>query len=282
MKIGWIGAGIMGAPMIMHLLENSHEVHVFARHPEKIQDLKEKGVLVEDSIKSLVQHSDVICTMVGFPSDVKEVYKKIFDVIEPGKTCIDFTTSSPDLAIELHEKALKRHVIMMDAPVTGGDVGAKNGTLTILVGSEPQEFEDMREIFSCFGTHIHYCGPAGSGQKVKIANQIMIANTLQGICEAMQYLQSQDMSSQSIIDCLKNGAAGSKQLDLQGEKMIHEDYAPGFYVKHFVKDLKIATEHISLAGVRQVLREYNQLISEGMSNSGTQCLIEYFRNKDLS
>lgn len=278
-KIGWIGAGIMGQPMVIHLLNKGFEAHVFARHPKKVEDAKAAGAIMEDSIESLVHNVDVICTMVGFPSDVKEVYEKIFSCIEPGKTCIDFTTSSPKLAKELYQKGKKAGVHVLDAPVTGGDTGAKNGTLTVLVGGEENDFEKNYEIFEAFGTQIEYCGLAGCGQHVKMANQIMIANTLQGICEAMSYLKCKGVDDSYVYKFLRNGAAGSKQLDFQGKKMLENDYAPGFYVKHFVKDLKIAVEEASfpLNGVNKVIHEYVDLMDRGMSDLGTQCLIEYFR-----
>lgn len=279
MKIGWIGAGIMGLPMVGHLLKNGYEVHVYARHVEKVKTVIDEGAILESSIESLVQASDVICTMVGFPSDVKEVYEKIFKASQGKKICIDFTTSSPELAKELYAEAKNKEIDVLDAPVTGGDVGAKNGTLTILVGGDKAVFEKVYGIFECFGSQIHYCGNAGTGQYVKIANQIMIANTLQGICEAMYYLSSKEIDESLIITCLKNGAAGSKQLDLNGQKMLDMDYAPGFYVKHFVKDLKIALEEkdISLDGVQKVIQEYVDLMDRGMADKGTQCLIEYFK-----
>lgn len=279
MKIGWIGAGIMGCPMVCHLLDNDHEVHVYARHPEKVKTALDKGAKLENSIQSLVEKVDVVCTMVGFPSDVQEVYNEIFKYIKTGKYCIDFTTSSPDLAKTLYEQGREKGVHVLDAPVTGGDVGAIKGTLTILVGSDKEDFDTMHPIFEAFGLAIHYCGKAGSGQYVKIANQIMIANNLQGICEAVQYLKVKDLDENLIITCLKNGAAGSRQLDLNGQKMLEEDYAPGFYVKHFVKDLKIALEKqdISLVGVETVIKEYLELMDKGYSDAGTQCLIEYFK-----
>lgn len=278
MKIGWIGSGIMGSPMICHLLEKGNAVYVYARHKEKITRVLEKGAVFQESIEELVHNSDVICTMVGMLKDVKEVYEEIFKEIEPGKICIDFTTSSPDLAKELYEQGKNRHVRIMDAPVTGGDVGAENGTLTILVGSDLDAFEDMYELLACFGKNIYHCGAAGSGQSVKIANQIMLSNTLQGICEGMQYLNARGMDEHLIFECLKEGAAGSKQLDLQGEKMLNHDYEPGFYVKHLVKDLSVALEEksISLTGIKQVKKEYQELMQDGMENLGTQCLIEYF------
>lgn len=279
MKIGWIGAGIMGGQMAVHLIDNHFEVHVYARHVEKIKSVLDKGAVLEKTIKDLVQASDVICTMVGFPADVKEVYEEIFKWITPGKVCIDFTTSSPKLAEELSLLGEKKYVDVLDAPVTGGDVGAKNGTLTVLVGGKKDIYEKAKMIFEAFGKDIYYCGKAGNGQYVKIANQIMIANNLQGICEAYQYLSDMSVDENMIISCLKNGAAGSRQLDLNGQKMFDGDYAPGFYVKHFIKDLKIATNEskIPLTGVNTVINEYLDLVDRGYSEKGTQCLIEYFK-----
>lgn len=279
MKIGWIGAGIMGLPMIGHLMNEGFEVHLYARNFDKVKSALDKGAIKEESMESLVQNVDVVCTMVGLVSDVREVYDEIFKYVKVGQTCIDFTTSSPELAKELYQKGKEIGVHILDAPVTGGDVGAKNGTLTILVGADTEDFEKMYSIFDAFSGAIHYCGNAGSGQYVKIANQIMIANNLQGICEAIQYLNSKDIDENLIITCLKNGAAGSKQLDLNGQKMLDKDYEPGFYVKHFIKDLNIALDRktIPLTGVENVVKEYLELVDKGYNEKGTQCLIEYFR-----
>lgn len=283
MKIGWIGAGIMGQPMVCHLLHAGHEVHVYARHPEKVQLVLNHGAILDYSIKELVRSVDVVCTMVGFPSDVESVYEDIFKYVREGQVLIDFTTSSPSLAKDLYTKGKALLVDVLDAPVTGGDVGAKNGKLTILVGGERRVFDQCMDVFTCFGSQIEYCGLAGCGQHVKMANQIMIANTLQGICEAMMYLSHQSMDESLVYRFLKNGAAGSKQLELQGQKMLDEDYAPGFYVKHFVKDLKIALQEcdVNLKGVDIVVKEYLDLMDRGMSDLGTQCLIEYFRRPKI-
>ncbi len=279
MKIGWIGAGIMGNPMVSHLIDHGFEMHVFARHPQKVQNLIEKGAILENDISSLAACCDVICTMVGFPSDVKEVYETLFASIKPGTICIDFTTSSPDLAIELAQKGAKKQVTVLDAPVTGGDVGAKQGTLTILVGGPKDTFDQLQPVFSAFGKDIFYCGKAGAGQKVKIANQIMIANTLQGICEAMTYLKSQGSDPALVIQNLQNGAAGSRQLELLGPKMLQNDFDPGFYIKHFVKDLRIALnqKEVQLTGVQNVINEYITLMDQGYQDLGTQALIKYFQ-----
>lgn len=283
MKIGWIGAGIMGQPMVIHLLKSGHDVHVYARHPQKVTDAKNAGCSMESSIESLVHSCDVICTMVGFPSDVKEVYEKIFSCIESGKICIDFTTSSPSLAKDLYMKGKELGVSVLDAPVTGGDSGAKAGTLTILVGGDKDVFDRCVPLFEAFGSQIEYCGQAGYGQHVKMANQIMIANNLQGICEAMTYLDCKGVDESMVFRFLRNGAAGSKQLDFQGKKMLENDNAPGFYVKHFVKDLNIALQesNVPLYGVKRVIGEYVDLMDRGMSDLGTQCLIEYFRKPNI-
>lgn len=278
MRIGWIGAGIMGQPMVCHLLNHGYEVLVYARHPERVQDCVSKGAVLKESIEALCSSCDVLCTMVGFPSDVREVYDQIFS--DPGqvKFCIDFTTSDPELAEELYIQGKERGIVCIDAPVTGGDVGAKNGALTILVGADKALFESMKPIFECFGSYIYYCGNAGAGQRVKLANQIMIANTLQGICEAMAYLKSVGMDPALVVEDLANGAAGSKQLDLQGQKILNHNYDPGFYIKHFVKDLKLAIKDskVSLAGVDRVIKEYVALMDQGLGDRGTQALMAYF------
>ncbi len=278
MRIGWIGAGIMGNPMVSHLMKHGYTMHVYARHPEKVQNLIDEGAVLETDIPSLVHHCDVICTMVGFVSDVQEVYEKILEAIEPHKICIDFTTSDVQLAMDLHEKGKEKQVEVLDAPVTGGDTGARQGTLTVLVGGSKEVFDSLQGVFNAFGKNVYYCGQAGAGQKVKIANQIMIANTLQGICEAMSYLKGQDLDPDLVNQYLKEGAAGSKQLEINGAKMVLEDFEPGFYIKHFVKDLKIALsqDKVKLAGVERVISEYIDLMDKGYGDKGTQALIKFF------
>lgn len=263
MRIGFVGAGIMGAPIVGHLMKAGHEVVVYARHPERVAVPKE--ILVSSLEQAF--DVDVFMTMLGFPSDVKSVYERLIES-DYRPLCVDLTTSSPDLAVEL-----AKSLSILDAPVTGGDVGAQRGQLTVLVGGDRALFEKLTPLFECFGQHIYYCGPSGSGQSVKAANQIMIANTLQGIGEAMAYLEASGLDKRLLVDFLKDGAAGSSQLSLQGQKVIDGDMSPGFYVKHFLKDLRIALERLDLAGVKRVIEEYESL---DVNEEGTQSLVKYF------
>lgn len=233
-RVGWIGAGIMGKAMGRNLMKHGFELHLYARHPQKVQDIVAEGAILHDSIASCVRACDVVITMVGFPDDVREVYMGeggIFAHAREGQLLIDMTTSSPKLAQELAQLGREKDLRVLDAPVTGGDAGAREGTLTILIGGREEDAKAAWPLFEAMGRHIHHCGEAGCGQHMKLANQIMIAGALSGVSEAAAYIQKQGMDPQEMIDDLKAGAAGSRQLELLGPKMVRHDFAPGFFVK---------------------------------------------------
>lgn len=286
-KIGFIGVGIMGKGMVRNLMKAGYEVNIFARHPKKVADVVAEGAILHDTIASCVKAADVIITIVGFPKDVEEVYFKegnILDSAVTGSVLIDMTTTSPTLAERIFAEGTKRGLKVLDAPVTGGDTGAKNGTLSILVGGDESVFEQCLPIFQAMGTTITYFGPAGYGQHAKLANQIMIAGALSGVCEALTYAKKKGLNLTTLFGAVSKGAAGSAQLNAFGPKIISEDYAPGFYLKHLVKDLKLADEEavaegLSLNILRQVLREYQELEDRGMGDLGTQALIHYYNSE---
>ncbi|HHY08317.1 MAG: NAD(P)-dependent oxidoreductase [Bacillota bacterium] len=286
-KIGFIGVGIMGKGMVRNLMKAGYEVNIFARHPKKVADVVAEGAILHDTIASCVKAADVIITIVGFPKDVEEVYFKegnILDSAVTGSVLIDMTTTSPTLAERIFAEGTKRGLKVLDAPVTGGDTGAKNGTLSILVGGDESAFEQCLPIFQAMGTTITYFGPAGYGQHAKLANQIMIAGALSGVCEALTYAKKKGLNLTTLFGAVSKGAAGSAQLNAFGPKIISEDYAPGFYLKHLVKDLKLADEEavaegLSLNILRQVLREYQELEDKGMGDLGTQALIHYYKSE---
>jgi len=286
-KISFIGIGIMGKSMAYNLLKAGYELHIYARRKEAAQDLVAEGAVFHDSVKSCCSSGEAVITMVGFPADVEEVYfgeGGIMDNAREGACLIDMTTTSPRLAERIYEEGCKRGYKVLDAPVTGGDAGAKAGTLSILVGGDIDTYNTCLSIFEAMGTNIRYHGKAGSGQHAKMANQIMIAGTMSGICEALSYARSQGLDPMTLLESVSTGAAGSNQLNSFGKKIVEGDYAPGFYMKHFIKDMGIALEesrnkNLMLSVLEQTLMHYKELEAEGLGDMGTQALIEYYASK---
>ncbi|HIX49155.1 MAG TPA: NAD(P)-dependent oxidoreductase [Candidatus Mediterraneibacter caccavium] len=283
-KIGFIGVGIMGRSMVRNLMKAGYEVHIYARTKEKVEDVISEGAVFYDSIADCVKDRDAVITIVGFPQDVEEVYfdsGNILDSASPGTYLIDMTTTSPMLAEKICEEGTKRGFHVLDAPVTGGDTGAKEGTLSILVGGERQDYEACHPLFEAMGTNINYEGKAGSGQHCKLANQIMIAGTLSGVCEALTYAKEKGLDPDTFMKSVATGAAGSRQLDLYGPKIIAGDYAPGFFMKHFIKDMKLALIEANKSGIdlgvlSQVLANCEELEAEGCGELGTQALMKFY------
>lgn len=283
-KIGFIGVGIMGRSMVRNLMKAGYEVHIYARTKEKVEDVISEGAVFYDSIADCVKDRDAVITIVGFPQDVEEVYfdsGNILDSASPGTYLIDMTTTSPMLSEKIYEEGTKRGFHVLDAPVTGGDTGAKEGTLSILVGGERQDYEACHPLFEAMGTNINYEGKAGSGQHCKLANQIMIAGTLSGVCEALIYAKEKGLDPDTFMKSVATGAAGSRQLDLYGPKIIAGDYAPGFFMKHFIKDMKLALIEANKSGIdlgvlSQVLANCEELEAEGCGELGTQALMKFY------
>ena len=283
-KIGFIGVGIMGRSMVRNLMKAGYEAHIYARTKAKAEDVISEGAVFHDSIADCVKDRDAVITIVGFPQDVEEVYfdsGNILDSAAPGTYLIDMTTISPMLAEKIFEEGTKRGFHVLDAPVTGGDTGAKEGTLSILVGGERQDYEACLPLFEAMGTNINYEGKAGSGQHCKLANQIMIAGTLSGVCEALTYAKEKGLDPDTFMKSVATGAAGSRQLDLYGAKIIAGDYAPGFFMKHFIKDMKLALIEANKSGVdlgvlSQVLANCEELEAEGCGELGTQALMKFY------
>ena len=283
-KIGFIGVGIMGRSMVRNLMKAGYEVHIYARTKAKVEDVISEGAVFHDSIADCVKDRDAVITIVGFPQDVEEVYfdsGNILDSASPGTYLIDMTTTSPMLAEKIFEEGTKRGFYVLDAPVTGGDTGAKEGTLSILVGGERQDYEACYPLFEAMGTNINYEGKAGSGQHCKLANQIMIAGTLSGVCEALTYAKEKGLDPDTFMKSVATGAAGSRQLDLYGAKIIAGDYAPGFFMKHFIKDMKLALIEANKSGIdlgvlSQVLANCEELEAEGCGELGTQALMKFY------
>ena len=280
MRIGFIGTGVMGASMVKNLLKNGYEVNVYNRTPSKARALEEYGAHFCESIKDCVSDADIAITIVGMPEDVKECYEEILKHLK-GHIAIDMTTSSPSLAIDIYHKAKELGISILDAPVSGGDSGAKNGTLSIMVGGDLDTFNECLNVFKAMGKTINYIGEAGSGQHTKMVNQIVIAGTIGAVAEALTYARYMHLDERKVFDAIANGAAGSWQLSNNGLKMLNHDDNPGFFIKHFIKDMRLADEeaankNLNLEVLKTVLEEYLKLQNEGYEDLGTQALYKLY------
>jgi len=284
-KIAFIGTGVMGASIVKHLLRADYDVVVYTRTKAKAEPLVEAGARWADTVGQAVAQADVLFTMVGYPTDVEEVYfgeDGIFAHGQAGQVVIDMTTSSPALAKRIAEQATTLEMASIDAPVSGGDVGAKNGTLSIMCGGERQVFDEMLPILSIFGKQIVYQGIAGAGQHTKMCNQIAIATNMIGVCEALAYAQKAGLDAETVLASISSGAAGSWSLSNLAPRMLQGDFEPGFYVKHFLKDMNIAlTEaeamQLELPGLQLAREMYDQLVEQGLSDKGTQALYKSYQ-----
>lgn len=283
-KIGFIGVGIMGKSMVRNLMKAEYELHIYARTKSKVEDVISEGAVFHESIKECVYGCDAVITIVGFPKDVEEVYFDeggILESAQEGSYLIDMTTTSPQIAEKLYKVGTEKGFHVLDAPVTGGDTGAKAGTLSILVGGDKADYEACMPLFEAMGTNINYQGKAGCGQHAKLTNQIMIAGALSGVCEALAYAKAKGLDLPTVLKSVSTGAAGSKQLDTFGPKILEGDYAPGFFMKHFIKDMKLALveanmSDLSLEMLSLVLSNYEELEAEGYGELGTQALMKYY------
>ncbi len=282
--IGFIGVGVMGKGMVRNLLKAGFEVYIWARRPETVQDVLADGARWTDSIAACVAGRDAVITIVGFPADVEEVYfapGNILDSAKSGAYLIDMTTSKPALARRIHAAAAQRGLHALDAPVSGGDTGARLGTLSVMVGGDEVDFEACRPVFAAMGNNIVHHGPAGAGQDVKVTNQIMIAGALSGVSEAFAYARTMGLDTGKMLQSVATGAAGSRQLELYGQRIIDGDYAPGFFIKHFVKDMGIALEaaedsELHLEVLETVNGIFETLLAQGRGEDGTQMMVEYY------
>jgi 3-hydroxyisobutyrate dehydrogenase len=281
--IAWIGTGVMGHAMVSHLIKAGYPISIYTRSKNKAMDLS-SSALIFDSIEEAVKDADIIITMVGYPSDVEAVYTQVFKFAKKGSLCIDMTTSSPSLAKSLYHQAKHHGFRMMDAPVSGGDIGAKNATLTIMAGGDESDYQEAIEIFKHLGKTMTYVGTAGFGQHCKMANQIVIAGNIAAVSESLHYMLSTGLDPQKALSAIAGGSASSWQLLNNGPKMLSKDYEPGFYIHHFVKDLELIEQEaskvdINLPVVHQVLALYRQLIEEGNRELGTQAIIKAYRKE---
>ncbi|MYL46317.1 NAD-binding protein [Virgibacillus halodenitrificans] len=288
-KIGFIGTGVMGKSMALNLQRAGYLINIYTRTKEKANDLIDHGAVWKESIKDLTVASDIIITMVGYPSDVEEVYfgeNGILEHAKAGSCLIDMTTSKPSLAINIFQQAKAKSIHALDAPVSGGDIGAQKGTLAIMVGGEEDAYEALLPLFKTLGENIILQGPAGAGQHTKLANQITIASNMIGVCEAIIFAKKAGLDPSRVLESITTGAAGSWSLSNLGPRMIRGDFDPGFYVKHFIKDMTIALESakemgLDTPGLSLSLQLYKELAENGDGDSGTQALIKIFEKQNL-
>jgi 3-hydroxyisobutyrate dehydrogenase/2-hydroxy-3-oxopropionate reductase len=283
-KLAFIGVGVMGKSMVQNLANAGYTIHIHTRTKEKVTDILNDAIIWHDTIASCIKKADIIMTMVGFPKDVEDVYMKEQGIVNNSKKdaiFIDFTTSSPTLAKTLYECAKKHGKHSLDCPVSGGDIGAKNASLSIMVGGDEEIYLQVLPILEIVGKTIHYTGPAGFGQHTKMTNQIALAGAISGVCEAITYANAVGLDVQSMLRCISQGAAGSWQMEHMAPKMLDKQFDPGFYIKHYIKDMKIARQqvqekNINLKILEDVLSMYQTLEENGLGDLGTQALIKYY------
>lgn len=283
---GFIGTGVMGKSMAGHILSAGYPLIVYSRTKEKAQELLERGAKWGETPKQVAETASVIFTMVGYPSDVEEVYLGENGLIsngKPGSIFLDMTTSSPSLAEKIYQKAKNKGISILDAPVSGGDIGAREATLSIMVGGDKEAFEAVLPILKLLGTNIVYQGKAGAGQHTKMSNQIAIASNMIGVCEAIIYAKKAGLNPETVLQSIATGAAGSWSLSNLVPRMLKGDFEPGFYIKHFIKDMKIALEEaermdMDVPGLALAKSLYEQLAERGEENSGTQALYKYWKS----
>lgn len=284
LKIGFIGTGVMGKSLVKHLLKANHEVTIYTRTKEKATDLIKEGAKMVSSPSEVAQKVEILFTMVGYPHDVEEVYfgdNGIFQIENNNLIVIDMTTSTPTLAKKIDVKAKEKGMCSLDAPVSGGDIGAQLGKLSIMCGGDKSTFDQVLPVLTLFGETILYQGTAGAGQHTKMCNQITIATGMIGVCEALAYGRKAGLDLEQVLRSISTGAAGSWSLSNLAPRMIAGNNEPGFYIKHFVKDMRIALEEadkmdLQLPGLTLAKSLYEDLIDEGYAENGTQALINLY------
>jgi len=284
MNVGFIGTGVMGKSMAGHLLAAGHDLVVYNRTRSKAQELLDAGASWSDTPGGAADGRDVVFTIVGFPADVEEVYfgsDGVFESATDGVILVDMTTSRPDLAVRIAETADAKGLAALDAPVSGGDVGAREARLSIMVGGPEKAFDTVKPLFELMGRNIVLQGPAGSGQHTKMCNQIAIASGMLGVCESMAYAKASGLDPEVVLKSIESGAAGSWSLSNLAPRMIAGNFAPGFYVKHFIKDLSIALESaealgLETPGLALAKRMYERLAEQGGEDLGTQALYKLY------
>ncbi|MDB1751223.1 NAD(P)-dependent oxidoreductase [Enterococcus avium] len=287
MRIGFIGTGVMGKSIVKHFLAKGHEVMVYNRTKSKTDELVAQGAIWQDTPAEVTNASEIIFSMVGYPSDVEEIYygaNGIFTVEVKDKILVDLTTSTPTLAEKIYQTAKKEGAAALDAPVSGGDLGAQNGTLSIMVGGDQAVYDSVVPLFDIMGKSYSLQGKAGAGQHTKMANQIMIAGTMTGMTEMLVYAKAANLDVEKVLETLGGGAAQNWSMSNYAPRILKADYSPGFFVKHFIKDLKIALDeaekmHLNLPATKLATELYERLADQGFDNDGTQALIKLWWSK---
>jgi 3-hydroxyisobutyrate dehydrogenase len=282
-SVGWIGTGVMGRSMAGHLLAAGYRVRVHTRSRERARALEDAGAEWCPSPRAAAEGAAIVCSMVGYPRDVEEVHlgpEGVFGATTPPALVIDFTTSSPSLARVLAERGAQRGIALLDAPVSGGDIGARQATLSIMVGGEPAAFAAAKPLLERLGKTIVHQGGPGTGQHAKMVNQILIAGTMVGLCEGLRYASRAGLNPESVLASVGGGAAGSWSVANLAPRILRGDFAPGFAIEHFVKDLGIALEEgarqgLDLPGLALAKRLYEAAKAAGLGRSGTHALYLY-------
>ena len=283
-NIGFVGTGVMGCPMATHILKEGYKLYVYNRTSTKAQSLIDSGAYLCENPGQVAKNCDVIFAIVGFPKDVESIFLSPDGIVENAKSgaiIVDMTTSRPDLAQKIAEIAAKKGIQSLDAPVSGGDVGAKSGTLSIMVGGEREAYDRILPLFELMGGNVVYQGPAGSGQHTKMANQIAIASTMLAMCESLTYAKKAGLDPHEVLKSISNGAAGSWTLDNLAPRILRGDYEPGFFVKHFIKDMQIAIDSgesmgVDISALKVAKAKFDQIADKGFMEKGTQSLIKAY------
>jgi len=281
LRIGWVGTGVMGSSLCGHLVDKGFEVTVSTRTPSKAQPLLDKGARWSDSPAQVAAQANVVFTMVGFPRDVREIYfgkAGLLTEVQPSTVLVDMTTSEPSLAVEIYEAARAKGAYAVDAPVSGGDVGARHGTLSIMVGGDFGVVEALRPLFEVMGKTTVHQGGAGSGQHTKLCNQITIAGTLVGVCESLLYGYKAGLDLETMLQSIRGGAASCWTLDNLAPRILKRNFDPGFFVDHFVKDMGMALDEakrmgLILPGLALVQQLYLAVQAHGHGKAGTHALM---------
>lgn len=280
-RVGWIGTGVMGRWMCQHLMTKGYKATVYNRSRDKAQPLVDAGAVFAESPKAVAERSDVVFAIVGFPPDVREVFLGPNGALagcRTGMALVDMTTSEPSLAQEIYKAALAKGVAALDAPVSGGDVGAKNAALSIMIGGDTATVDAVTPLFECMGKTIVHQGGPGAGQHTKMVNQILISTTMIGLCEAMLYGYKAGLNLETVFKSVSVGAAGSKSLEVLGPRIMARNFEPGFYVEHFIKDMGIALKeaermNLCLPGLGLAKQLYEAVRAQGYGRKGTHALM---------
>jgi 3-hydroxyisobutyrate dehydrogenase len=282
--VGFIGLGIMGQSMAGHILAGGYKLHVYNRSRAKAEALIARGTIWHDTPGEIAAVCDVVITIVGFPSDVEAIYLDADGLVaqaKPGTVLIDMTTSSPSLAQRIAEVGAAKGVAVLDAPVSGGDAGARNAKLSIMIGGDAAAVEHVRPVLGLMGENVVRQGGAGAGQHTKMANQITIASNMMAVCESLAYAKQAGLDPRVVLKSISTGAAASFALSNSGPRMLDGDFAAGFYVRHFIKDMGIALAEadrmgLALPGLKQAKALYDQLAAAGHEDEGTQALFRLY------